>query len=642
MDKILFICTSDHSYYDILKATERFGNDVTVAYSSEKDIPNLNETINTARPAAIIAPPITGEYIKTKTKKPCIAIHPSQFDILDLLMRARSDESDTVYYIGYKHNITIDSKKFLESMLGKKLSIVTYETDLEKLALPSQLDLSGIKKAAVTSGWVAEQLQSKGIETVLLHWKESSVLQAINTATEVIKQTRREAKFNIWLNATLNNVQDGIIGTQQGSIFTFNKRASEFFGVKASEILGKNLKNIDPDSALGRVLSHSTLSVNHEFLWNIRGKMCMVNVIPIAARQTIIIIKDKNDINRLHANLSKEAEKRGMVAKYEFHDILGDSTSIKMCKDLARKYSKSNVPVLLLGETGVGKELFAHSIHNASSRANAPFVSVNCSSVSEAMLESELFGYDTSSSSSKSSKIGLIEMANGGTLFLDEIGEMSLKIQSKLLAVIQNKELTHVHGNTSIPVDVRIISSTNKKLEDLVNEEQFRKDLYYRLSTLTLNIPSLRERREDIPILANALYQEKQEEYGRYLPPIPKEFINSLMRMEWPGNIRELQSYIERYVILASDPESVSEFEKNNKIISRMISSQSNKTEPAESSNTPPSQLTLDVRPLKDMESEVIYKLSKYYTDTELSKVLDIGRSTVWRKLKEFRSEDQH
>ncbi len=639
MDKILFICTSDHSYSDMLKATERFGSDVTVEFSSDKDIPRLNEAINNARPAAIIAPPITAEFIKTRTKKPCISMRPSQFDILDLLMRARSDASDAVYYIGFQHDMLINDREFLENALGKKLSIITYETDLEKLSVPSYIDYSKIKKAAVTSGWVAEQLQSKGIETVLLHWKESSVLQAINTATEVIKQTRREAKFNIWLNATLNNVQDGIIGTQQGGIFTFNKRASEFFGIKASEILGKNLKNIDPDSALGRVLGHSTLSVNHEFLWNIRGKMCMVNVIPIAARQTIIIIKDKNDINRLHANLSKEAEKRGMVAKYEFHDILGESTSIKMCKDLARKYSKSNVPVLLLGETGVGKELFAHSIHNASARANSPFVSVNCSSVSEAMLESELFGYDTSSSSSKSSKIGLIEMANGGTLFLDEIGEMPLKVQSKLLAVIQNKELTHVHGSTSIPVDVRIISSTNKILEDLVKEDQFRKDLYYRLSTLTLNIPSLRERREDIPILANALYQEKQEEYGRYLPPIPKEFINSLMRMEWPGNIRELQSYIERYVILASDPESVSELEKNNKLISKMINSGSQQNETAGSENTPPTQLTLNVKPLRDMETDVIYTLSKYYTDTELSKVLDIGRSTVWRKLKEKRDK---
>ena len=637
MERILFLCTSDHSYTDIKEATGKISPDISVEFSEDKTIPALQEIIAKARPAAIIAPPITADYIKTHTKKPCIAMFPSQFDLLDLLMRARYEGSDTVYYIGFNHTALKSDQAFLERMLGKKLVLVTYSEDREKYNAADKLDGLSVKRVAVTSGWVAERMREKGIEPVLLRWNESSVHQALNTAAEVIKQTRREAKFNIWLNATLNNVTDGIIGTQQGSVFTFNKKASEFFGINSSEIIGKSITQIDKDSTLGRLLKHSPLTIRHEFIHNIRGRLCMVSVIPIAARQTILIIKDKTDINKLHESLSKVAEKHVMVARYEFHDIPGSSQAINVCKELARKYSKSSVPVLILGETGVGKELFAHSIHNASDRSSKPFISMNCSSLSENMMEAELFGFGPGSSSAaaKSGKIGLIELANGGTLFLDEIGELPLKIQSRLLSVIQNKEMTHVSGSVSIPVDVRIISSSNQDLNELVDNKLFRKDLYYRLSTLTLTIPPLRERKEDIPLLAKALYAQKSEEYGKKLPPMPAEFIEKLTQMQWPGNTRELQSFIERYVILASEDGPAGR--ENKELISHILGESQEQQTPADA-GSPPSQLTLDVMPLKDMETDIVYKLSRYYNDTELSKVLDIGRSTIWRKLKEKRS----
>ena len=637
MDKMLFLCTSDHSYKDISIVAADYGKDAVVVRSKETDLPNLQSIIYRYDPAVLIAPPITAENLRTKTKRPVIAMHPSQFDLLDLLMRTRSDDSDTLCYIGYHHDILVNDKEFIERMLGKKLRLITYKTNEEKQSLADRINELGVTRAAVTGGIIEEVMLKNGLDPVLLHWKKSSISLAVNTAVEVLKQTRNEAKFNLWLNTTLNNVQDGIISTQQDAIFTFNKKPADFFGIKQRDVLDKNIYEISKDSALGRVLNQASSSKQQEFFTNIRGRICLVTVIPVAAKQLIIIIKDKNDINRLHASFSKEAEKRGMVSRYEFSDILGDSVLISTCRDLARKYAKSSVPILLLGETGVGKEVFAHSIHSASDRASAPFVYVNCSSISETMLETELFGYEsTSSGNNKSGKIGLIELANTGTLFLDEIGELPLKLQSKLLSAIQNKELTHVRGNVSIPIDVRLISASNRNLDKMVEDRQFRKDLYYRISTLNLNIPPLRERREDIPILAMALYKEKCEEYHKQLPAPPLEYINSLKKMDWPGNIRELQSYMERYVILASETAEADD-ENERSIIESILGNRVG--EPLSvASGEPPSKVTLSVKPLKEMETDIIKTLSKYYSDTELSRILDVGRSTVWRRMKEIKN----
>jgi transcriptional regulator with PAS, ATPase and Fis domain len=253
-------------------------------------------------------------------------------------------------------------------------------------------------------------------------------------------------------------------------------------------------------------------------------------------------------------NLEKEieyyedelAEQR--KSKYSFKDIIGNSEEIKKVKKMSSKVAKTDSNVLIYGESGTGKELFAHAIHSASKRTLAPFIKVNCAAIPAQLLEAELFGYDEGAftGAKKGGKKGKFELANKGTILLDEIGDMPIEMQVKLLRVIQEKEIERVGGNLLKNIDVRIIASTNKNLEESVKLGEFREDLYYRLDVMKIRIPPLRERREDITELSNALIKKVSNKLGVYVEGISKESIEYLLNYNWPGNIRELENVIER------------------------------------------------------------------------------------------------
>lgn len=246
----------------------------------------------------------------------------------------------------------------------------------------------------------------------------------------------------------------------------------------------------------------------------------------------------------------KTKVEKELKSKYHFHHLIGNSPAFAATKKLAERISESNSSVLLIGESGTGKELFAHAIHNSSMRASLPFVAINCASIPEHLLESELFGYEDGAftGAKKGGKKGQFEIANNGTLFLDEIGDMPLSMQSKLLRVLQEKEVQRVGGQRSIAVDVRIIAATHRELEALVEEGKFRQDLYYRLNVIKIDIPPLRERKEDIPLISQNLLKKLERKFyrkGIALSPYVEE---RLMQHSWPGNIRELENVLERSI----------------------------------------------------------------------------------------------
>ena len=238
---------------------------------------------------------------------------------------------------------------------------------------------------------------------------------------------------------------------------------------------------------------------------------------------------------------------KGHVAKYNFDDIIGDSPQIAKIKDIAKKMSKTNAAVLITGESGTGKELFAHSIHNYSERKDSPFVAINCAAIPENLLESELFGYEEGAftGAKKGGKIGLFEFAHMGTLFLDEIEGMSPLLQIKLLRVIQEKEIMKIGGDKVIKIDVRLIAATNENLKSLMKEGKFRKDLYYRINTLPIMIPPLRERKEDISLLMNKFIKETGGEFR-----FSKQAKEAFDFYNWEGNIREMKNYAEFFSYL--------------------------------------------------------------------------------------------
>ncbi|TCW62633.1 sigma-54 dependent transcriptional regulator [Treponema sp. J25] len=248
----------------------------------------------------------------------------------------------------------------------------------------------------------------------------------------------------------------------------------------------------------------------------------------------------------------------GKKANGKEHDEvwLGESPPMKTLRALIDKVAPTDSTVLITGESGTGKEVVARSIHRLSKRSDGPFVPINLGGIPENLLESELFGYEKGAfTGAEGRKVGLFELASGGTLFLDEIGDMPLHLQVKLLRVLQDRKLIRLGGSRPIPIDVRIVAATNKNLEEAVREGQFREDLYYRLAVIRLHIPPLRERKEDIPVLAQRFTERFARELGRYPRRLSAEVLQFLDRYPFPGNVRELENAIERAVILSEGEE---------------------------------------------------------------------------------------
>lgn len=265
----------------------------------------------------------------------------------------------------------------------------------------------------------------------------------------------------------------------------------------------------------------------------------------------LIVLKDVQNIEKLEQKIRLDSVKKKYTAKYTFSDILGDSRAMSECIRHARRMAATDYPVLITGETGTGKELFAHSIHNASSRCEKPFIAINCASLSRDLLESELFGYEEGSftGAKKGGKKGLFEFAHTGTIFLDEIGDMPFDLQAQLLRVLQEKEIRRVGSTSTIPVDVRIIAATNRDLKQMMEENLFRMDLYYRIGMFSLHLPPLRERPGDIPLLAAAILSQVPGSH-----PMSQELLKTLAAQTWRGNIRELKNCVEYMAYMTDGP----------------------------------------------------------------------------------------
>lgn len=259
----------------------------------------------------------------------------------------------------------------------------------------------------------------------------------------------------------------------------------------------------------------------------------------------------KNALERKELRRENLELKRELGQRYSFNNLIGKSRSMQQVYHFIEKVADSKANVLITGESGTGKELVAKAIHYNSRRKDQPFVPINCGAIPENLLESELFGHEKGSFTGASQqKSGLFEVADGGTVFLDEIAELPLMMQVKLLRVLQEQEFRRVGGTRDIKVDVRLVAATNKNLEALVADEKFREDLYYRLNVIHVNLPPLKERREDIPLLVDHFLRKFS---GNNPPAVPDAFLRRLLDYHWPGNIRELENTVERSLVLGSD-----------------------------------------------------------------------------------------
>jgi sigma-54 dependent transcriptional regulator, acetoin dehydrogenase operon transcriptional activator AcoR len=340
---------------------------------------------------------------------------------------------------------------------------------------------------------------------------------------------------------------------RQGNFVYSNKKLGELFHLPHESIIGHNVQDIYNVKSLKLfdVMETGVPVVDYILTGDLpNGKHAEVinSIYPIYDEHNKII--GVCDIFRSYKRSLSAARKiYGFQASYTFSDIISQSKGMQTTIATAKEYATTSKNVLIVGESGTGKELFAQAIHNYSLRCDGPFIAVNCASFPSDLIDSELFGYESGSftGARKEGSIGKFQLAEGGTLFLDEIAEMPITLQAKLLRVTETKVITKIGGQNEIPVDVRIIAATNRDMNTQVTLNEFRGDLYYRLSTLTLSIPSLRTRTEDISTLSNFFLQRSSDSSaGNGIITLSKDALNTLMKYEWPGNVRELENVIYR------------------------------------------------------------------------------------------------
>jgi len=389
---------------------------------------------------------------------------------------------------------------------------------------------------------------------------EELVILSAEYSKEMIRMNKYLYESNKMLKAMFEVTNDGIAALDmKGNIFFCNDKFSHLLGYNSSELISINITEIIKNNKIVDIMLDSGQR-NNEIV-NINNKEYMLNKTMLYygehLKLHLISIQEVFHIQNLEKEVRKKLVKTGFVAKYDFNDLVGKSKILQNKIRISKKIASSDLTVLIQGEDGTGKEIFAHSIHRWSKRKNEPFVAVNMASLSENLIESELFGYEEGAftGASKGGKAGFFEQADKGTIFIDEIGDASPKIQVSLLRVLQEKKIIRVGGSRVIPIDVRVIAATNKDLYDLVLKGQFRKDLYYRLNVLHLRVPTLKERKEDIPLLAEYFFKKLNSN-----KTLSDEVIELFQEHSWPGNVRELEnliyyldSIVEKQVVTAED-----------------------------------------------------------------------------------------
>ena len=465
----------------------------------------------------------------------------------------------------------------------------------------------------------------------------------------------------------LEAVQDGIcVFDREGTVTYINGSYNEITGENISE--GDNIHEISPNGSRMRVLEKGQ-KIMGEISQKKNGKSVVANIVPIIVNQQITggisVVKNLSEIEELIDRISHLSAKteyleeelhRRKKLNPAFNRIVGVSNKLYDAMKLAAKTADNNFNVLIRGESGTGKELIAEAIHYSSERATQPFIRVNCAAIPENLLESEMFGHVKGAyTGAIKTKIGKFELADKGTIFLDEIGELDKSMRAKMLRVIQKKEFQRVGDDRTITVDARIIAATNRNLEELVENGEFREDLYYRLNVIPIWLPPLRERREDIPVLSEYFLNKIAEELGCEPKKLSGEAMDALIHYSWPGNIRELENVMERINILADGrevqkedlPHYISEnyhTSVNDEVPSEAVTENGLYDAGLSLGKTSAEEIVTgndEIMPWEYYEREIIRKaLKKYGSYNAAGKALGLTHKTVAAKARKYHIEE--
>ena len=510
----------------------------------------------------------TGNKVVRALGNNVVAIDRTDMDIIKAIREAAGVDTEIILaaHQDEHHEIAI-----IEELLGVHIHLVSYDETRALFSTLADLYARGIR-VLVGGGVTKQGMDDLGGEGFVIAANPYSILEALSRAKVLAEQKRRERAQHENLLAIFRRLDEGVVCVNADW-------EPIFVNAKATKLL--NIEHPYTNCAARRVFAAlhlfdalDDMEERRNVLKEINGEQLVVTTLPITAHlgrpAAVALFRDVPSLQKISRKIGEELYTKGFVARYTEKDIRGSSPAVAELKTKIERFATADAAVLIYGETGTGKELAAHSLHASSSRARNPFVAVNFAALPENLLESELFGYEEGAftGARRGGKAGLFELAHRGTLFLDEVGEISHEMQLRLLRVIEAKEVMRVGGSRYIPVDVRIVSASHKLLPDLAAENKFRYDLYYRLATLKLHIPPLRDRLEDIPELLQSLLRR----YGQTEKVLSGGIQCSMARHNWPGNIRELLAAMESYLLLldndAPDPELFAAILRENQGIS--------------------------------------------------------------------------
>lgn len=549
-------------------------------------------------------------------------------------------------YIGYQKALKISHKIAFLATSDSFLKILNKSKPLLKNALicpiDAQLNEAYIKEemekltrmgieVAIGGISLRDVVTQYGIQYVMTETDEEAINDAIEEALyhlkigdERLRKNQELKRRHEMIQAVMNCTSNGIFSVdQEGIVTNVNQNAHQMLPeLVPGQPVDKILKGDYFDSTLRH---RKTLS---NVLINTRKSPLILNIAPVCIKDSVIgatvTVQYQHEIQKMEQKIRHSLLTSGHISDKTFDDIIGSSPALQAAKSLAQRYAAVNSTVLILGDTGTGKELFAQSIHNASKRKSAPFVAINCAALPASVLESELFGYVKGAFTGARSegKAGMFELAHNGTIFLDEISETPPDVQLKLLRVIQERKVIRLGDDRVTSVDVRIIAASNKDLHELVQNGQFREDFYYRICVLELQIPSLDERKEDIPELVRYFLKSPK------LPPkkITEEALALLMEQQWRGNIRQLSNIVERLAVICDTDTITADLVERS-----LIKAHRQKWHSKPHCDTPAEE-----RPMTEREL-IRSVLHANKGNRERSAIqLGISTTTLWRKIKKI------
>lgn len=579
--------------------------------------------------AVIISRGGTSLAIRRAVKIPVVVAEATSFDILETLMNLKNNHPN-IKRVGLMNfgNVRYDIDT-MNNITGLSIEQYWYKEQSQLRDSINEACNNGVQ-AIIGGMFVAELARDMGVMGVLQRIGKETTMQALQRARALAAISQYDQVKARQLQSILSFLQDGIIAIDTtGVVISFNEAAERLLNIKANQVIGKTLSEVFPRFNWRGIIDGGT---NYIKAKNLQDLQVSVNRIPKVLDQTIIdaVLTLKSIGSNLDSSRGG-GSRQLFKATFQFSDVVGHSFVINDVIAKAKLYANTDSTILITGESGTGKEVFAQAIHNFSNRKNGPFIPLNCAAFPQSLLESELFGYEEGAftGAKKGGKRGMFELSAEGTIFLDEIGEMPLELQSRLLRVVQQRSIMRVGGEKPVPINTRIIAATNRNLLQAVEQKEFRSDLYYRINTMTVALPPLRERLEDIPVFVEYFMKKYSLKYNKTIESIPLSIMDLLNHYPWPGNIRELENFVDRLVVTSG--EGKHRWDPVNDLISNMDDgsghlSRDDKTD----------MIQIKVGKLNDMIEAIVHKVCVMHGGNKsiAAEILGVSRTTIWKKIK--------